>query len=114
MLGGWIVDLLSWRWVFLVIIPFAIVALAVAVFKIPTDQSSTSQSRLDIQGALLTTSVIGLLTFGLIGLSERGWSDPIILSSLIAAFLLFYVFIRVEQRVQEPMIPFFALPFFNV
>ncbi len=105
MLGGWIVDASNWRWVFFVVIPFAVLTLWITYFKIPEKNEASSEGGLDLQGALLATAGIGLLTYGLISSSNRGWLDIFVLTALGASILLFAIFLRVEQRQNMPMIP---------
>ncbi len=111
-LGGFITDNISWHWVFYVNIPIGIVALAVISWILPNHRSEGPRPAIDYLGALLfTAAVIPLL----IGLTEKGlttasgqtigWLDWRVGGLLALAAVLGAVFIFVESRVAEPIVP---------
>ena len=104
-IGGALVEYASWHWVFLINVPIGIVALFVtqAVVRESRDQSGTVAT--DIPGTLLITGAIGTLTYGLIQAGERGWTDSLIIGSLIASAVFFVAFIYTETVVERPMVP---------
>ena len=102
-LGGLLIESLSWRWIFLVNLPVGIVGTLTALRFVP-DVPPPGGQRFDFPGA--ATFLAGLLTL-LLGLTlgqDLGFTHPTILSLLLAAAVALVVFIRVERRVEQPML----------
>jgi EmrB/QacA subfamily drug resistance transporter len=96
-LGGWLIDLGSWRGIFLINVPLAAAAIALAWRYIPEDRSVRAQP-LDIAGGLWATFGLGALTWALtVGSGRSGWTAAS-LSLGAAAFIALGVFVAVEQR----------------
>ena len=105
-LGGWLIDTVGWRSIFLVNIPLAVGAIALALAFVrdaPTDQK---RQPLDIQGGALATLALGGLTWGLtIGSGPSGWTSAA-LALLAAGFALLVAFVWVEKtRGEDAMMP---------
>src|SRR6185369_5438180 len=104
-LGGWLIDHLSWRAVFFINIPLAIVIIAIAVRHVPESRNSETQGSLDWPGALLVTFGLGAVVYALIESNGNGWADPrILVASGLGVFAL-ACFVVVEMRVASPMMP---------
>jgi EmrB/QacA subfamily drug resistance transporter len=96
-LGGWLIDVVGWREIFLLNIPLACAAIALAVAYI-RDPPNEGDTPLDLAGALLAAGSLVLLTWGLtIGTGRDGWSSSASLAIAIGAGLL-AVFLWVEMR----------------
>ncbi|MBV9696969.1 MAG: MFS transporter [Gammaproteobacteria bacterium] len=94
-LGGWLIDLFGWRTVFLINLPLASGAVALAVWAVPAD-ATRSRQRLDVLGTVFATAALGLLTWALTVASGReGWTAKARLVAL-AALVLFAAFVRTE------------------
>jgi EmrB/QacA subfamily drug resistance transporter len=104
-LGGWLVDEVSWRAVFFLNIPFAAVTLAITFWHVPESRNEAEEGPLDWLGALLATLGLGGLVYGLIEAPQRGWTSPTILVSLAVGVMLLIAFVLVEERTREPMLP---------
>lgn len=103
--GGFLVDNLSWRWVFYVNLPVGLIALVVTsiVLKLPVMHMSR---RVDVEGAvLLVASVTCLLLVTVWGGNEYEWTSPTILALASASLLLGLGFVLWERRAAEPIIP---------
>ncbi|RJQ78639.1 DHA2 family efflux MFS transporter permease subunit [Pseudonocardiaceae bacterium YIM PH 21723] len=116
MLGGFFVDHLSWRWVFYVNIPLVVVAFLVGSATIPTVRSA-AKPVIDYLGILF----IGLGASGLILVTTWGgttyaWDSPEIIWTAVGSVLALVLFVLVERRAPEPMLPLrlFANPVFSV
>lgn len=104
LLGGLLVDISSWRWVFYVNLPVGAAALAVIAFKLQLAHTRTERS-LDYAGAvLLTSGVVCLLVVAEWGGGQHSWGSPMILSLLAGAVVLLLGFSWWERRAAEPIL----------
>lgn len=104
LLGGLIVDTVSWRWIFAINIVPVLAALALIV-RVDTEHDVPAGGRVDVAGALLCTLGLGGPVYALIEQSTRGWTDPVVLVTLIGGILLLVAFIEYERHVAHPMLP---------
>ena len=96
-LGGWLVDAVGWRAIFLVNLPVALGAIVMAWFYV-RDPPQAKSAALDLEGAALATAGLGALTWGLtIGSGRQGWTAPAAIA-LVAGTLLLLAFVLVERR----------------
>ncbi|MCU1299771.1 MAG: transporter, partial [Candidatus Sulfotelmatobacter sp.] len=103
-LGGWLVQHASWRWVFFINLPLAAVVFAISIWKIPESRSHKA-GRLDWPGAFLATIGLGGLVFGLIESANLGWSNPLVIGGLVIGIASLIAFALVEEKVASPMLP---------
>lgn len=101
--GGIIVSILSWQYIFLINVPIGILALALAMKTLPKS-SSNSNEKLDIKGAILFGSTMVLLFSALTFGKEIGYDNIGIIISFIVSIILFISFIIVEKRIDEPLL----------
>ncbi len=104
-LGGWLIEAASWRWVFFLNLPLAVIVLGIVFWRVPESRDETGATRVDVWGALLATLGLGALVYGLIEASNLGLSHPIVLSALGVGIAALVAFVRVEMRSPAPMIP---------
>ena len=104
MLGGWLVDNLSWRWVFYINIPIAVVVLAILALRVP-ESRNPAHGTLDWLGAALAAAGLGSLVFGLVESSNIGLGHPLVVTTVAAGAAMLGVFVVVESRVAHPMMP---------
>jgi EmrB/QacA subfamily drug resistance transporter len=115
-LGGFITDQFSWRWVFYLNIPFGIIAVSVIWFALKENTVTNKKVFLDIKGAIVLTAVVSLF---LIGLTQIGKEDS--LHSLVATLMLasciplVWLFIKAQKLAKDPILPLelFSNPFFK-
>lgn len=103
LVGGWIIDVSSWRWVFAINVPLVIATMALVILAVPRVAAS-SHRRLDLVGALLCAAGLGGVMGALIEQPHRGWGSPLILGLLGGGVALFATFVRYERRTPEPMV----------
>ena len=105
-LGGWLIDTIGWRSIFLLNIPPAIAAIALALHFVPNVHRDAKPAPLDIPGAAVATLALGALTWGLtIGSGHSGWNAPAIACSIVGvALVVAFVFVERSRR-ERAMMP---------
>jgi EmrB/QacA subfamily drug resistance transporter len=104
-LGGWLIEHVSWRAVFFINLPLALVVLVLVFRHVPESRSEEGRGGLDWPGALLATLSLGLIVYGLIESSRLGFKNPLILISLGCGLLASIAFLVLEARRRNPMLP---------
>jgi len=102
--GGWLIEHLSWRAIFFINIPIALLIMFISLWRVP--ESSDKESKgLDWLGAILVTFGLAALVYGLIESSRLGFGDRSVFASLFAAAVLLAFFLIIETRISNPMLP---------
>jgi EmrB/QacA subfamily drug resistance transporter len=104
-LGGWLVQSVSWRWVFLINVPLAVVVVWIAVRHVPESSDTGPSGRLDVPGALLGALALGGTTYALIEAPTRGIGSPAVIGSAALGVVAAAAFLLVESRTSGPMLP---------
>jgi EmrB/QacA subfamily drug resistance transporter len=102
--GGWLVGVGSWRLIFLINVPLAIAAVAVALRHVPETRDPMSVSGIDAAGAALTTVGLAGVSWALIEAGERGMSGATLIAGAVGLAAL-AGFAAVERRSRHPMMP---------
>src|SRR5699024_6488745 len=104
-IGGFLVDSLGWRSVFLINVPIGIagILLAIRVIRTPTFGKSRA---MDPAGQALAIMALGLLSYGIIEGPVHGWGAPTVLGAFVLGLSAVGVFVIVERRVAQPMVSF--------
>jgi EmrB/QacA subfamily drug resistance transporter len=105
LLGGQIVDSLSWRWIFVINVPLVMAALALSRIAVPGRAATAGDARIDWLGAALAAVGLTGISFGLIEQPVLGWSDPGVWGALVIGACTFGAFIVHESRAPAPMLP---------
>ena len=104
--GGELLNIGSWRWIFLINIPFAAVCLALILAVVPRREASRDRNRrVDIVGALLCAAGLAGPVFALIEQPRLGWGSPLVIAPLLAGCALLAAFVVFERRARHPMLP---------
>ncbi len=105
LIGGQLVDLASWRWIFAINLPLVLVTLVLIARFVPEGRGSEKTQKVDLVGA--TMCVLGLagLTFGLIRQADVGFGDPAVLLSFFGGLGLLAAFLLFERAASHPMLP---------
>jgi len=104
LLGGYLVESVSWRWVFLLNVPVAVAVVAVAVRFVPESHDASASHRFDVAGAALGAIALGGSTVALVWAEEQGLSTRVLLAAAVG-LLAGVAFVVVEHRETEPMLP---------
>ena len=103
-LGGWLVEHVSWRAVFFLNLPLALAVLVISVWHVPETREENN-GRLDWHGAALATLGLGGLVFGLIESPRRGFGDSLVIVTLVGGIVCLVLFVVHEARAKNPMVP---------
>ncbi|ABW12955.1 drug resistance transporter, EmrB/QacA subfamily [Parafrankia sp. EAN1pec] len=101
--GGLLTEHVSWRAIFLVNLPVALIAIVIALRSVAESRDRMS-GRIDIPGTVTFTLTVSLLIYGLIEAGDKGWSDSVTLGCLAGAAVALVVFVLVERGRRAPML----------
>jgi EmrB/QacA subfamily drug resistance transporter len=104
LIGGILVEYVSWQWIFYVNVPTGIVGVIATLAFVPESRDSSAERSLDLLGLVLSGTAIFLLTFALVQANDYGWSSGTIVLSFVGAAVLFAAFCVVEPRRRLPII----------
>lgn len=104
-LGGWLIEHLSWRWAFFLNLPLSVVVLGLVFWRVPESRDPDASGPLDWAGALLVTLGLGGIIYGLIESSRLGWGNAQVVAALAGGCGALFAFGVVEARSLAPMLP---------
>jgi EmrB/QacA subfamily drug resistance transporter len=105
LLGGWIIDHATWRWIFLINPLLAVPTILVALYRVPESRDPQARGSLDWRGALLAFAGLGSIVYGLMATPIRGIGDAAVIASLVVGAGLLAGFVWEEGRSSAPMMP---------
>ena len=104
-LGGWLIEHLSWRWAFFVNLPVAAAVLGLLFWRVPESRDPEAAGPLDWLGAALVTAGLGGIVYALVESSRLGWGQPRLVGALAGGGGALLAFGAVEARSRSPMVP---------
>jgi EmrB/QacA subfamily drug resistance transporter len=104
-LGGWLIQYVSWRWAFFLNLPPAMAVVAISFLSVPESRASGAK-QIDWAGAILATGGLAGTITGFLESARLGWNHPLVLSGLLGGSALLATFLVVEANVRSPMVPF--------
>ncbi|AZU60922.1 DHA2 family efflux MFS transporter permease subunit [Neobacillus mesonae] len=115
-LSGYIVEYYDWRLLFEMILPLAVISLVLAIWKSENVMQQNKNATIDYLSVVLSSIGFGGLLYGFSSASSDGWTDPIVLTTLIVGAICLAVFIVRQLKMEEPLLdlrvykyPMFAL-----
>jgi len=103
-LGGWLIEHASWRWVFFINVPLAAAVIIISLWHVPESRNATA-GYVDWLGALVATGGLGGVVYGFIESTSLGWDQPLVYGSLILGFGCLIACAFAEARISSPMVP---------
>jgi EmrB/QacA subfamily drug resistance transporter len=103
LVGGAVVEGISWHWIFWINVPIGLALLPVAAILLR--ESHGTSNRIDLPGVTLAAGGLFALVFGLVRGQGEGWTNPIILAALTVGAALLAAFVAWERRADDPMVP---------
>jgi EmrB/QacA subfamily drug resistance transporter len=104
LLGGYLVDAVSWRAIFVINVPLGVLVVAMAARHVPETRDPTAGGRLDFGGAALAALGLAGATYALIEAPDNGATGPVLVGGIVGAFAL-AAFLLAERRSANPMMP---------
>lgn len=104
-IGGWLIQAVSWRLIFAINVPIAVLVVAVSLRHVPESRDVHATGRVDITGGTLVTIGLIGLTYGLIEGPTKGWTSPLPLAALLAGVAVLAAFVWWERRAEQPVLP---------
>ncbi len=105
LLGGLLTSALSWHWVFLVTLPIGAAVYALCVVLLRKSRAPAAAARLDVGGAVTVTTSLMLAVYAVVNGNDAGWTSTQTLGFLGAAAVLLALFLAIEARVRDPLMP---------
>jgi EmrB/QacA subfamily drug resistance transporter len=103
--GGLLTTSLNWHWVFLVNLPIGAAVFALCVLLLPPGRGHPGTVRLDIAGAITVTTSLMLAVYAIVNGNDAGWRSTQTVGLLGGAVALLALFIAIEARVRDPLMP---------
>ncbi len=103
LVGGLLTELLSWRWVLFINVPFGL-AIAVLAPRLVAEPER-HEGRLDLPGAVTATAGVAALVYAFIHAASTGWSDRLTIVAMLAGVVLVAAFLLIEARTAQPLLP---------
>ena len=104
-LGGWLIDNLSWRWIFFINLPIAVIVLVVLYSRVPESRDEESAVSIDYTGAILVTLGLAGVIYGLLESPVLDFSSWKELGAIIIGVVFLILFVVVEKYKEAPMLP---------
>ncbi|MGH2972287.1 MAG: MFS transporter [Gaiellaceae bacterium] len=105
LLGGWLIDVSSWRVIFLINVPIALATVLLSLRLSGRREDLHKDVRVDLPGATLCAAGLGLLVAGFIEQPSLGWGNPLVPGGIAGGLVLLAIFVVYEMHTAMPMLP---------
>ncbi|MGX9134110.1 DHA2 family efflux MFS transporter permease subunit [Rummeliibacillus sp. JY-2-4R] len=102
-LSGFIIEYVSWRWLFIGLVPLVFIVIVLA-FKFLMNVADTAKAKLDIVSVILSTIGFGCILFGFSSAGNKGWSHPVVLTTLSVGIIVTIIFCVRQLKSNEPLL----------
>jgi EmrB/QacA subfamily drug resistance transporter len=103
-LGGWLTQSFSWRWIFFVNVPVGIFAFLAALRVVPESKDEHAHQSYDLGGAVTVTGGLMILVYAIVTGRSHGWLSATTIGGFLVAAALLGAFVAIEQRAAEPLV----------
>src|SRR5581483_1050514 len=103
-LGGWLTQSFSWRWIFFVNVPVGILAFLAALRIVPESKDEHAHQAYDLAGAVTVTGGLMVFVYALVTGRSHGWASAITIGGFVLAAALLTAFVLIERRAAEPLV----------
>lgn len=104
-IGGWLVESVSWRWIFLINAPLAVVVVAITLRHVPESRERSSGRGIDVAGAAFGVLALGGVTYALVEQPGRGLGSVVVVGAVVVGLTSAVGFVLTELRSRHPMLP---------
>ena len=104
-IGGLITDTVGWHWIFFVNVPIGLISLVIISRLLPAIKRPDAARNIDYLGAAVFAAAISLILIGLTNKGTGDWTDPAVGGLILAGLLITAVFIWIESRAADPIVP---------
>lgn len=104
-LSGWVIDNFSWRWLFGMIVPIVILVIAASFFAIK-NVIPNAKPRLDWISVAISTLGFGSMLYGFSSVGDRGWTDPVVITTIIVGAILVVILVMRQNKLDDPFLQF--------
>lgn len=106
-LAGFLLDYVSWRWLFIMMIPFVVVIILLAL-KYLINVSTPQKVKLDVLSVIYSTIGFGFILYGFSSAGSRGWDDSLVLTTIIVGVMITVLFVIRQVRSSDPLLNLFV------
>ncbi len=104
-LSGWVIDSYSWRWLFGMIAPITALVIIVSFFAVK-NVIPNKKPHLDWLSVVISTLGFGSMLYGFSSVGDKGWTDPVVLSTIIIGVILVGILIMRQNKLDDPFLEF--------
>ncbi|PFR19526.1 MFS transporter [Bacillus cereus] len=102
-LSGFIIEYVSWRWLFIGLVPFVLIVIILA-FKYLMNVADTTKAKLDIVSVMLSTIGFGCILFGFSSAGSKGWAHPVVITTIIIGIIATILFCLRQIKSKDPLL----------
>lgn len=104
-LSGWVIDNYSWRWLFGMIVPIAALVI-IASFVLVKNVIPNRRPKLDWLSVIISTLGFGSMLYGFSSVGDKGWTNPVVLSTIVIGAILVVFLVLRQNKLDEPFLEF--------